>query len=134
MLQGWLGPVARNTLQVEEHSLLGSESSSILELPLPSPSASPSAVPHKSLSHYLFPRPSAAYSIPKWTAINHEMLNDLFHCIEHNTCAQNQTKGKHFQTLRVRGIGNLTLFLVVILSSHEFRFELLGENGGEKIW
>ena len=23
---------------------------------------------------------------------------------------------------------------VVILSSHEFRFELLGENGGEKIW
>ena len=92
LFQQWLLPGHRNIVQGNEPPLLG---------PISAPST-PLTSSHKSLSDYLFPRPSATNSIPIWTATNHEMFANLFHCIEYNTCAQNQTTGKHSNTILMR--------------------------------
>ena len=89
LFQQWLVPGHCNIVQVNEPSPLN-------------PVSTPSTPSHKSLSDYLFPRPSATNPIPIWTATNHEMIANMFHCIESNTCAQNQTTGKQSNTILMR--------------------------------
>lgn len=129
LLHVWLGPVSRNTIQITGHSVLGSEPSRLPELEsfLPSPSASKTSSPRRSLSDYLFPKPSDAHSIPKWTAINHEMFKNLFRCIERNSCAQNQTKGGYHRIRIVQYLRRLCISSDYFFARISFRI-----TGGQR--
>lgn len=95
----------------------------------------PSRLPtlSKSLGDVLFPVPPNSANFP-WVRGNHLMLQALFHCIERSDCHKNQMKGAHdLQPLKSH-VADSMYPLVVLLSSPDFRSELLGHNGGEKIW
>jgi len=68
----------------------------------------------KGLSDVLFPVPSASVNSP-WVRQNHLMLQSMLRCIEHSDCRENQAK-------------------VVLISSFQFRLEMLGQVSGEMIW